>query len=90
MTNKYYRDCPFCGKELLFLGFDSQSVCECGRVFGIRVILEQIVPDPIITKDGNHWCAGHRDHMHEGVIGTGSSPNDALEAFNCEWKARYK
>lgn len=90
MTDRYYRDCPFCGKELSFLGLDAISTCECGRVFSIRSIIEQIIPDPIITKDGNHWCAAYRDRSHDAVIGMGSSPDEALEAFNLEWEARYK
>lgn len=36
---------------------------------------------PVLSKDGNMWCALHGGNLQEGVAGFGETPAKALFAF---------
>ena len=40
---------------------------------------------PKIFKEGDIWCALYGKDLESGVVGFGSSPKKALEAFNRRW-----
>ncbi|MCK7176008.1 hypothetical protein L8P05_18980 [Enterobacter cloacae] len=39
---------------------------------------------PTLSQDGNAWLAIYGD-LPTGVVGAGSSPEEAMRAFNKEW-----
>lgn len=43
---------------------------------------------PRLFIDGNRWCALYGDNLQEGVAGFGSSPEEAMTAFNVAWKTK--
>jgi hypothetical protein len=49
--------------------------------------LPSAVYRPRILIDGNLWCALYGDDLQEGVAGFGSSPAEAMAAFNAAWTA---
>jgi len=43
---------------------------------------------PVLSIDGNKWCALYGTDLMNGVAGFGDSPADAYEAFDRAWSAR--
>ena len=54
-----------------------------------EIVQEQIRPSvlfkPSLTVDGNQWCALYGKDLQEGVAGFGSSPDEAMKAFDKNW-----
>ena len=44
-----------------------------------------VVFKPILSKDGNMWCALFGENLQEGVAGFGPRPADAMWAFDTAW-----
>ena len=42
---------------------------------------------PLISIDGNMWCALYGENLQDGVAGFGESPALAMEAFDKAWLA---
>lgn len=40
---------------------------------------------PILTKDGNQWCALYGENLQVGIAGFGDTPELALEEFDKNW-----
>jgi hypothetical protein len=40
---------------------------------------------PRLAKDGNAWIACYGDNIQEGVVGVGSSPEEAMADFDRSW-----
>ena len=40
---------------------------------------------PKLFRDGDQWCALYGENIQEGVVGFGSSPLWAADAFNKAW-----
>lgn len=43
---------------------------------------------PILTKDGDSWCALYGTNLAEGVSGFGNSPYEAMAAFDKAWSEK--
>jgi hypothetical protein len=43
---------------------------------------------PVLTIDGNMWCALYGDNLQDGVAGFGPSPAEAMADFDKNWKER--
>lgn len=46
-----------------------------------------VVFKPVLTKDGNMWCALFGDNLQEGVAGFGETPSKAMYAFDAAWQS---
>lgn len=44
-----------------------------------------VVFKPVLSKDGNMWCALFGNNLQEGVAGFGSTPAKAMWAFDTAW-----
>lgn len=44
-----------------------------------------VVFKPVLSKDGNMWCALFGDNLEEGVAGFGETPAKAMYAFDSAW-----
>lgn len=44
-----------------------------------------VIFKPVLSKDGNMWCALFGDNLQEGVAGFGESPRAAMYAFDLAW-----
>ena len=42
---------------------------------------------PNLGMDGNKWCALYGDNLQEGCSGFGDSPEEAMAAFDAEWRS---
>ena len=40
---------------------------------------------PVLSLDGDHWCALYGVNIQEGVAGFGKSPKEAMDAFDKAW-----
>lgn len=40
---------------------------------------------PLIIKDGSQWCVLYGENLQEGIAGFGSTPMEAINAFNNEF-----
>lgn len=40
---------------------------------------------PILSRDGDHWCALLGNNLHDGVAGFGKSPAEAMYEFDKAW-----
>lgn len=40
---------------------------------------------PVLTIDGNQWCALYGDDLQSGVAGFGDTPADAMREFDKAW-----
>jgi len=40
---------------------------------------------PKIFIDGDQWCVLYGDNVQEGIAGFGSTPNEAIFAWNAQW-----
>jgi hypothetical protein len=40
---------------------------------------------PVLSQDGNAWIALYGENVAVGVVGTGSSPEEAMYAFDTVW-----
>lgn len=45
-----------------------------------------VLMKPSISIDGNMWCALYGENLQDGVAGFGKSPEEAMAAFDEEWK----
>lgn len=43
---------------------------------------------PVLSIDGNQWCALYGDNLQDGVAGFGDSPALAMRNFNKNWHAK--
>lgn len=43
---------------------------------------------PAISLDGNKWCALLGEDLQIGVAGFGDSPEEAMRAFDQQWRAK--
>lgn len=41
---------------------------------------------PRLFRDGDQWCALLCENIQEGVVGFGSSPDAAMQAFDVSWR----
>jgi len=41
---------------------------------------------PVLSRDGNMWCAMYGENPMEGVCGFGETPEKAMEEFDKEWE----
>ena len=41
---------------------------------------------PELFVDGDKWCALYGENLQDGVAGFGDTPEEAMKAFNKEWK----
>lgn len=44
-----------------------------------------VVFKPVLSKDGNMWCALFGANLQEGVAGFGDTPARAMYAFDTAW-----
>lgn len=40
---------------------------------------------PVLSIDGDHWCALYGENLQDGVAGFGASPELAMAAFDRAW-----
>jgi hypothetical protein len=40
---------------------------------------------PVISMDGNQWCALYGDNLQDGVAGFGDTPAKAMDDFDKQW-----
>lgn len=43
---------------------------------------------PALTCEGTKWCALYGDDLMDGVAGFGDTPEEAMEAFDKEWRTQ--
>ncbi len=43
---------------------------------------------PVLSLDGNQWCALYGNNLHDGVAGFGDSPANAMYDFDEAWNAK--
>ena len=43
---------------------------------------------PMLSVDGNQWCALYGDNLQDGVAGFGDSPSLAMVDFDKNWLAK--
>lgn len=43
---------------------------------------------PSLSIDGNKWCALYGENLQDGVAGFGDSPEEAMKAFDAEWREK--
>ena len=43
---------------------------------------------PVLSVDGNQWCALYGDNLQDGVAGFGDSPSDAMADFDKAWEVK--
>jgi hypothetical protein len=43
---------------------------------------------PVLTRDGNMYCALYSENIHEGCAGFGESPAHAMEDFDRNWSRK--
>jgi hypothetical protein len=43
---------------------------------------------PVLSKDGNMWCALYGENIQIGVTGFGETPDAAMREFDKAWSAR--
>ena len=43
---------------------------------------------PILSVDGDHWCALYGKDLHDGVAGFGKSPAEAMDDFDKAWNTK--
>lgn len=48
-----------------------------------------VIFKPILSLDGNQYCALFGDNLQDGVAGFGDSPADAMANFDAEWARPY-
>lgn len=41
---------------------------------------------PVLSIDGNQWCALYGDNLQDGVAGFGASPALAMDDFDANWR----
>jgi len=46
-----------------------------------------VVFKPILSRDGDMWCAMFGGNLQEGVAGFGDTPSRAMYAFDSAWLA---
>lgn len=44
-----------------------------------------VIYKPKLMRDGNAWIALLGDNLQDGVVGTGSTPAEAMRAFDRAW-----
>lgn len=44
-----------------------------------------VIFKPVLSRDGNKWCALFGDNLQEGVSGFGDTPAAAMWAFDQAW-----
>lgn len=59
---------------------DFQITSECMRE-------PSVLYKPRLTQDGDKWLAVYGD-LPTGVVGVGSSPEEAMQAFNKAWSIK--
>lgn len=47
-----------------------------------------VVFKPVLSKDGNMWCALFGENLQEGVAGFGETPQHAMWAFDQAWSSK--
>lgn len=45
---------------------------------------------PVLSIDGDQWCAMYGVNLQEGVAGFGKSPAEAMAAFDKSWSEKLK
>ena len=45
-----------------------------------------ITMKPTLSADGDMWCALYGENLQEGVAGFGKTPQEAMAAFDKEWR----
>jgi hypothetical protein len=40
---------------------------------------------PVLSRDGNRWCALYGENIQEGVSGFGETPDAAMRQFDIHW-----
>jgi hypothetical protein len=45
---------------------------------------------PVLSMDGNQWCALYGADLQNGVAGFGDSPADAMMRFDVAWYTQLK
>lgn len=43
---------------------------------------------PVLSRDGNSWCALYGTNLMEGVAGFGASPAEAMTDFDKNWSKK--
>jgi hypothetical protein len=74
-------------RELISLDYETISLENehARQISRISMILK-----PILTIDGNQWCALYGESLRDGVVGFGSSPDEAYHEFDKAWYAKLK
>lgn len=44
-----------------------------------------VIFKPVLSRDGNMWCALFGKNLQEGVAGFGETPSAAMYAFDMAW-----
>jgi len=52
---------------------------------GYEYARPSVVFKPVLSKDGNMWCALFGENLQEGVAGFGETPGHAMWAFDTAW-----
>jgi hypothetical protein len=47
-----------------------------------------VVFKPVLSQDGNQWCALLGENLQDGIAGFGDSPADAMWRFDVAWSAK--
>jgi len=53
---------------------------------GYELTRPSVLYRPRLAKDGNAWIACYGDNLHEGCVGTGDTPEEAMINFDLAWR----
>lgn len=58
-----------------------------------RAAAERVRPSvlfrPVLSRDGNQWCALLGENLQEGVAGFGKTPDEAMRSFDRAWTTSH-
>lgn len=49
-----------------------------------------VIFKPVISQDGDKWCALLGENIQVGVVAFGDTPEDAMKAFDKEWTTKAR
>lgn len=58
------------------------------RIIASEIARPSAVWRPVLSIDGDQWCALYGANLQDGVAGFGESPAKAMDAFDLAWHAK--
>jgi hypothetical protein len=70
------------------IAFYAEQACRSAQEAANEHSRPCILFKPVLSLDGNKWCALYGSNLQEGVAGFGDSPAEAMYAFDAEWNKK--